>query len=140
MKLQIRQIYLVFKVMSSWLKSNGCFRYSKVAIILDNWAIHKSMATRRILQEIGCSVFFIPPYSPDFAPIEYCFSIVKRKLSELLNKEQGLVQIKNNYSKLYDWLTQIKSNIIKKMFLKFFSTIKKIYRFIFLLIKYKNLT
>ena len=60
------------KVMSSWLKSNSCFGYSKLAIILDNWAIHKSMATRRILQEIGCSVFFIPPYSPDFAPIEYC--------------------------------------------------------------------
>ena len=75
------------KIMGSWLKSHDCFGYSKIAIILENWAIHKSATTRNWLEKIECTIFFIPAYSPDFAPVEFWFSIFKRKLTELLNKE-----------------------------------------------------
>ena len=33
-----------------------------------------------IIENHGCKLEFLPPYSPDFNPIEYSFSIVKSAL------------------------------------------------------------
>ena len=113
------------KIMGSWLKSHDCFVYSKIAIILDNWAIHKSSTTRNWLEKIGCTIFFIPAYSPDFAPMEFWFSIFKRKLTELLNKEQEKIKLKYNYTKIHDSLIHIKADTVRNLFSKFFKTIKE---------------
>ncbi len=40
---------------------------------MDNARIHKSEETRRILEEVGHEMLFLPPYSPDFNPIEQSF-------------------------------------------------------------------
>lgn len=39
-------------------------------IILDNAAFHKSQKTECIINNAGCKLIFLPPYSPDFNPIE----------------------------------------------------------------------
>ena len=48
-------------------------------IICDNVSFHK---TKNVIKEINKSnkVIFIPPYSPEFNPIEFVFSEIKRKL------------------------------------------------------------
>ena len=33
-----------------------------------------------MIEEKGCKLEFLPPYSPDFNPIEYSFSVIKRAL------------------------------------------------------------
>jgi transposase len=33
-----------------------------------------------MIEERGCKLEFLPPYSPDFNPIEYSFSAIKRAL------------------------------------------------------------
>jgi transposase len=38
-------------------------------LILDNCAIHKSMALREVIEGQGSILLFLPPYSPDFNPI-----------------------------------------------------------------------
>lgn len=43
-------------------------------LILDNCAIHKSDILRELVEEKGCLLVFLPPYSPDFNPIEQSFS------------------------------------------------------------------
>lgn len=48
-------------------------------VIMDNAAIHKSERGRQVLQEAGCELLFLPPYSPDFNPIEKTFGVLKRK-------------------------------------------------------------
>jgi transposase len=50
-------------------------------IVMDNAAIHKSQKTREILENAGHEVLFLPPYSPDFNPIEQSFGILKRRLN-----------------------------------------------------------
>ena len=35
---------------------------------------------RELLEERGCSLLFLPPYSPDFSPIEEAFSKLKALL------------------------------------------------------------
>jgi len=39
-------------------------------VVLDNLSAHKSPKAQRMVEEAGCSWLFLPPYSPDFNPIE----------------------------------------------------------------------
>jgi len=50
-------------------------------IIMDNAAIHKSRETRERIEAAGCHLLFLPPYSPDFNPIEKTFGVLKRRRS-----------------------------------------------------------
>ncbi len=49
-------------------------------VIWDNLSVHKSAEAARLLAERGCRLLFLPPYSPDFAPIEQAFSKLKTAL------------------------------------------------------------
>jgi len=46
-------------------------------VILDNASIHKEKDIRPIIEKAGARLEFLPPYSPDFSPIENCWSKVK---------------------------------------------------------------
>jgi len=51
-------------------------------VILDNLPAHKSVAARDAIETAGATMLFLPPYSPDFNPIENAFA----KLKALLRK------------------------------------------------------
>ena len=51
-------------------------------VILDNLSSHKRPAAREMIEAAGARMLFLPPYSPDFNPIEKAFS----KLKALLRK------------------------------------------------------
>lgn len=46
-------------------------------LVLDNLAVHKMGGLREWLAERGVDVLFLPPYSPDFSPIEQAWSKLK---------------------------------------------------------------
>ena len=46
-------------------------------IVLDNLAVHKQPAVRAAISAAGATVRFLPPYSPDFNPIELAFAKLK---------------------------------------------------------------
>lgn len=46
-------------------------------VIMDNCSIHHGEAVRRLIEQAGAKLIFLPPYSPDFSPIENCFSKIK---------------------------------------------------------------
>lgn len=50
------------------------FPLDRCVIILDNCAIHKMESLREIVEGMGRILIFLPPYSPDFNPIEESFS------------------------------------------------------------------
>ncbi len=50
---------------------------SKSVIVLDNCSIHHVPEVIKLLEDAGILVMFLPPYSPDFNPIEETFSSVK---------------------------------------------------------------
>lgn len=52
-------------------------------VVMDNLSSHKSVAVRDLIEAAGARVLFLPPYSPDFNPIEKAFA----KLKALLRKE-----------------------------------------------------
>jgi transposase len=49
-------------------------------VIWDNLSVHQSAEAARLLAARGCRLLFLPPYSPDFAPIEQAFSKLKTAL------------------------------------------------------------
>ncbi len=46
-------------------------------VIMDNLSAHKSERVRELIEESGCEVLYLPPYSPDYNPIEEAFSKIK---------------------------------------------------------------
>jgi putative transposase len=46
-------------------------------VTMDNVGSHKSAAVRQIIRAAGARLWFLPPYSPDFNPIEQAFSKLK---------------------------------------------------------------
>jgi transposase len=46
-------------------------------VVLDNLAVHKQPEVRTAIEYVGASLRFLPPYSPDFNPIELAFAKLK---------------------------------------------------------------
>lgn len=49
-------------------------------VIWDNLSVHKRRQARRWVEAAGAQVLFLPPYSPDFNPIELAFNKLKTRL------------------------------------------------------------
>lgn len=54
-------------------------------VVMDNLSAHKGEEVRELVEERGCEVLFLPPYSPDLNPIEEAFA----KIKGLLRKAQA---------------------------------------------------
>jgi len=46
-------------------------------VVMDNLVVHKQPAVRAALEAAGAQLRFLPPYSPDFNPIEIAFAKLK---------------------------------------------------------------
>ena len=46
-------------------------------VVLDNLSVHKMAGLAEIVQKYGARLRYLPPYSPDFNPIELAFSKLK---------------------------------------------------------------
>jgi transposase len=46
-------------------------------VVLDNLAAHKQPEVRTAIEQVGARIQFLPPYSPDFNPIELAFAKLK---------------------------------------------------------------
>jgi len=46
-------------------------------VVVDNLGAHKGVRIRELIEERGCQLLYLPPYSPDFNPIEEAFSKIK---------------------------------------------------------------
>jgi transposase len=49
-------------------------------VVMDNLAAHKVAGVRERIEQCGAKLRYLPPYSPDFNPIEKCWSKMKQLL------------------------------------------------------------
>lgn len=49
-------------------------------VIMDNLGSHKGAAVRAAIEAVGAALLYLPPYSPDFNPIENAFAKLKAAL------------------------------------------------------------
>ena len=65
---------------NDWLAEALCPRLTaNDVLILDNAMLHKTSRTRELIEAAGARLLFLPPYSPDYNPIEHDFANIKRK-------------------------------------------------------------
>jgi transposase len=57
-------------------------------VVMDDLQVHKSSRIRKLIESVGASVLFLPPYSPDFSPIEEAFSKIKAILRRIEARTQ----------------------------------------------------
>ena len=110
--------------LKQWLRNNNDFNYSDILLLLDNWSIHKSIESIKKLKKIDAKILYLPSYSPNFAPVEEFFGIMKMKIKKQWIKEVVKLNIKANYDKIVKSLKAIKSISIRKMFNNLYSQIK----------------
>lgn len=66
-------------------------------VIMDNASFHRSNRTRQLIESVGCSVIFLPPYSPDFNPIEKFWASMKRWIEDKINEIPNLFDALTNF-------------------------------------------
>ena len=54
-------------------------------IIMDNASFHKSKRTRELIENAGCILLYLPPYSPDLNIIEYYWGTFKKALRSIMS-------------------------------------------------------
>ena len=76
-------------------------------VVMDNLSSHKRVAARELIEAAGAELRFLPPYSPDFNPIEMAFS----KLKALLRKaaERTVERLWHAIGRLIDLITPSES-------------------------------
>jgi transposase len=52
-------------------------------VIMDNLSSHKRLSVKLLIEAAGATLAFLPPYSPDFNPIEKAFSKLKTNLRRI---------------------------------------------------------
>ncbi|MEH2005416.1 IS630 family transposase [Nostoc sp.] len=53
------------------------------SVVMDNCSIHKGQEIEALIEAAGAKLIYLPPYSPDFSPIENCWSKIKSILRSL---------------------------------------------------------
>lgn len=57
-------------------------------VVMDNLGSHKGAAVRSAIEAVGAELRYLPPYSPDFNPIEKAFSQLKAHLRKAAERTQ----------------------------------------------------
>ena len=100
----------------SWLKSFNNFGYDEVLLILDNWSYHKSNVCKHRLIWCSFKVLYLPPYTPQWAPIENGFGLIKKILWRKFKEQTLNLSLKSSYDTILSAMKELDSSIIKRMF------------------------
>ena len=73
-------------------------------VIMDNLSAHKVAGVERSIEAVGAQVLYLPPYSPDFNPIETAFSKFKYLLRSAA--ERTVEALWSTCGKLIDEFTE----------------------------------
>ena len=76
-----------FEMFNLWIKEVLLLELKPgQTIIMDNAAFHKNKITRELIESKQCHLLYLPPYSPDFNPIEQKWGHVKNIIRKIRDK------------------------------------------------------
>lgn len=79
--------------------------WKDAVVVWDNYSIHKGKEIEKALRAAGARLIYLPPYSPDFNPIENCWSKIKSILRSIGAR---------NYQDLDSAISQAYSQVSRK--------------------------
>lgn len=90
-------------------------------VVLDNLGAHKASCLEQVAEERGARVLWLPPYSPDYSPIENCWSKIKTALRaakartrEELNKALAIALKLVTKADIQGWFTHCGYSVARK--------------------------
>ena len=101
-----------------YINSKNYISGRRLSIILDNASYHKTKKISDKLIGMNCNVLYLPPYTPQFQPIDIFFGIAKCKLRELKVKDAVKLNWKEGESLVHNVLKSINPASIIKCFNK----------------------
>lgn len=63
-----------------------------LTIIWDNATFHQSAQIKALIESVGCRLIFLPPYSPDFNPIEHYWAKLKAQIRRIKKAQMTIPQ------------------------------------------------
>lgn len=57
--------------------------WAGACVLMDNASVHKGAEIEALITAAGARLIYLPPYSPDFSPIENCWSKIKSLLRSI---------------------------------------------------------
>jgi len=72
-------------------------------VVMDNLSAHKVQGVREAIEAVDANVVYLPPYSPDFNPIELAFSKLKHLIRSQKHRTQNALW--QNMQPLLDRIT-----------------------------------
>ena len=101
------KIFIQFlKQLVNNLKLNEKVKETEILIVMDNSQVHQSKIVIEHLQLWGVKYLFLPSYSPELAPVELFFGILKQRILRTktktlnLQKESGIKEIARELEKI----------------------------------------
>ena len=80
-------------VFERWFENKWLNSLSKGhVIIMDNAAFHKKEVLQNLARKYLQTLIFLPPYSPEYNPIEHTWSALKRKVAECVHLYDSVLQ------------------------------------------------
>ena len=73
-------------------------------LVLDNLSTHKVQAAVDAVHAVDARVLYLPPYSPDFNPIEQVFSKIKNELRR--REHHTIAGLEAAFGESLDWITR----------------------------------
>ena len=114
---------LVLKKLFKELKRREGIERGKALLILDNAPWHQAKWVLEHLDKEGISYIFIPPYTPELAPVELLFGFLKRRITR--NRSEALnFRTKRGRRVIADELLAIDWETVKAMWSHLYSKIK----------------
>jgi transposase len=55
-------------------------------VVMDNATFHKGGRIQQLIEDAGCELLYLPPYSPDLNKIEKCWSCLKSRIRKKLDQ------------------------------------------------------
>lgn len=78
-------------VFETWLEN--CLLATLIpgqVVVMDNATFHKGGRIEQLIEDVGCQVLYLPPYSPDLNKIEQCWSWLKSRIRKQLDQFNSL--------------------------------------------------
>ena len=64
----------------------------KNIIVMDNISFHHSKDVKNVADSLNKQIIYSPPYSPQFNPIEFLFSVIKKKYKEFVRNDSSFLK------------------------------------------------
>ena len=96
----------------TWLRDDIGVQTNRIVLLMDNSRIHTSIKCKKFLNLLGWRVMFLSPYSPQFAPIELMFRVLKQRLS--IHWKDQIINLKKSdgFKQVKEWMATVDRSLI----------------------------